>query len=78
MIEKKKVAYEGRPISTEPHRLKLFLEGKSRNEVKKRLYAVCGDSSPSMGTIKENRLSEQRRSFTISLKSPDTPTFRLG
>jgi len=29
----------------------LFLEGKSRSEIKKRLDAVYGDSSPSMATV---------------------------
>ena len=30
----------------------LFLEGKSRSEIKERLDAVYGDSSPSMATVK--------------------------
>ena len=38
----------------------LFLEGKSRSEIKERLDAVYGDSSPSMATVK-NRFNKFQR-----------------
>ena len=41
----------------------LFLEGKSRSEIKQRLDAVYGDSSPSMATVK-NWLNEFQRGRT--------------
>jgi len=42
----------------------LFLEGKSRSEIKERLDAVYGDSSPSMVTVKNwfNEFLRGRRS----------------
>lgn len=41
----------------------LFLEGKSRSEIKERLDAVYGDSSPSMATVK-NWFNEFQRGRT--------------
>jgi len=41
----------------------LFLEGKSRIEIKERLDAVYGDSSPSMATVK-NWFNEFQRGRT--------------
>ena len=43
----------------------LFLEGKSRSEIKERLDAVYGDSSPSMATVKNwfNEFQRGRTSF---------------
>ena len=41
----------------------LFLEGKSRSEIKERLDAVYGDSSPSMVTVK-NWFNEFQRGRT--------------
>lgn len=38
----------------------LFLEGKSRNEIKERLDAVYGDFSPSMDQLKQFTLSGER------------------
>jgi len=40
----------------------LFLEGKSRSEFKEHLDTVCGESSPSMATIK-NWFNEFQRVF---------------
>lgn len=41
----------------------LFLEGKSRSEIKERLDAVYGDASPSMATVK-NWFNEFQRGRT--------------
>jgi len=47
----------------------LFLEGKSRSEIKERLDAVYGDSSHSMATVK-NWLSEFQRGRTSVFDEP--------
>jgi len=47
----------------------LFLEGKSRREVKERLDAVYGDSSPSMATVK-NWFNEFQRGRTSVFDDP--------
>ena len=47
----------------------LFLEGKSRIEIKERLDAVYGDSSPSMATVK-NWLDEFQRGRTSFFDEP--------
>jgi hypothetical protein len=45
----------------------LFLEGKSRSEIKERLDAVYGDSSPSMATVKNgfNRYVHSNTNISI-------------
>jgi len=48
----------------------LFLEGKSRSEIKERLDAVYGDSSPSMATIK-NWFNEFQRGRTSVFDSTE-------
>ena len=50
----------------------LFLEGKSRSEIKERLEVVYGDSSPSMATVK-NWFNEFQRGRTSVFGEP-----RLG
>ena len=52
----------------------LFLEGKSRSEIKKRLDAVYGDSSASMATVK-NWFNEFQRGRTSVFDEtrPDAP-----
>ena len=47
----------------------LFLEGKSRSEIKERLDAVYGDSSPSMATVK-NWFNEFERRHTSVFDEP--------
>jgi len=47
----------------------LFLEGISRSEIKERLDAVYGDSSPSMATVK-NGLNEFKRGRTSVFDEP--------
>jgi len=47
----------------------LFLEGKSRSEIKERLDAVYGDSSPSMATVK-NWFNEFQRGRTSVFDEP--------
>ena len=47
----------------------LFLKGKSRSEIKERLDAVCGDSSPSMATVK-NLFNEFQRARTSVFDEP--------
>jgi transposase len=47
----------------------LFLEGKSRSEIKDRLDAVYGDSSPSMATVK-NWFNEFQRGRTSVFDEP--------
>jgi len=47
----------------------LFLEGKSRSEIKERLDAVYGDSSPSMATVK-NWFNEFQRGHTSVFDEP--------
>jgi len=47
----------------------LFLEGKSRSEIKERLDAVYGDSSPSMATVK-NSFNEFQRGRTSVFDEP--------
>jgi len=47
----------------------LFLEVKSRSEIKERLDAVYGDSSPSMATVK-NWFNEFQRGPTSVLDGP--------
>ena len=47
----------------------LFLEGKSRSEIKERLDAVYGDSSPSMVTVK-SRFNEFQRDRTSVSDEP--------
>lgn len=47
----------------------LFLEGKSRSEIKERLDAVYGDSSPSMATVK-NWFNEFQRGRTSVFDDP--------
>ena len=47
----------------------LFLEGKSRSEIKERLDAVYGDSSPSMATVK-NWFKEFQRGRTSIFDKP--------
>ena len=47
----------------------LFLEGKSRSEIKERLDAVYGDSSPSMATVK-NWFNEFQRGRTSVCDEP--------
>jgi len=47
----------------------LFLERKSRSEIKERLDAVYGDSSPSMATVK-NRFNEFQRGRTSVFDEP--------
>ena len=47
----------------------LFLEGKSRSEIKERLDAVYGDSSPSMATVK-NLFNEFQRARTSVFDEP--------
>ncbi|XP_044313292.1 uncharacterized protein LOC123037293 [Drosophila rhopaloa] len=47
----------------------LFLEGKSRSEIKERLDAVYGDSSPSMATVK-NWFTEFQRGRTSVFDEP--------
>ena len=47
----------------------LFLEGKSRSEIKERLDAVYGDSSPSMATVK-NWFNEFQRGRTSVFNEP--------
>ena len=47
----------------------LFLEGKSRSEIKKRLDAVYGDFSPSMATVK-NWFKEFERGRTSVFNEP--------
>ena len=47
----------------------LFLEGKSRSEIKERLDAVYGDFSPSMETVK-NWINEFQRGRTSALDEP--------
>ena len=46
----------------------LFLEGKLRSEIKERLDAVYGDSSPSMATVKNwfNDFNVVARRFLMS------------
>ena len=46
-----------------------FLEGKSRSEIKERLDAVYGDSSPSMATVK-NWFNEFQHSRTSVFDEP--------
>jgi len=47
----------------------LFLQGKSRSEIKERLDVVYGDSSPSMATIK-NWFNEIQRGRTSAFDEP--------
>ena len=47
----------------------LFLEGKSRSEIKERLDAAYGDSSPSMATVK-NWFNEFQRGRTSVVDEP--------
>ena len=47
----------------------LFLEGKSRSEIKERLNAVYGDSSPSIATVK-NWFNEFQRGRTLVFDGP--------
>ena len=47
----------------------LFLEGKSRSEIKERLGAVYGDSSPSRATVK-NLFNAFQRGRTSVFKEP--------
>ena len=47
----------------------LFLEGKSRSEIKERLDAVYDDSSPSMATVK-NWFNEFQRGRTSVFDEP--------
>jgi len=47
----------------------LFLEGKSRSEIKERLDAVYGDCSPSMATVK-NWFNEFQRGRTSVFDEP--------
>jgi len=47
----------------------LFLRGKSRSEIKERLDAVYGDSSPSMATVK-NWFNEFQRGRTSVFNEP--------
>ena len=47
----------------------LFLEGKSRSEIKERLDATYGDSSPSMATVK-NWFNELQRGRTSVFDEP--------
>jgi len=47
----------------------LFLEGKSRSEIKERLDAVYGDSSPSIVTLK-NCFNEFQRGRTSVFDEP--------
>jgi len=47
----------------------LFLEGKSRSEIKECLNAVYGDSSPSMATVK-NWFNEFQRGRTSVFDEP--------
>jgi len=47
----------------------LFLEGKSRSEIKELLDAVYGDSSPSMATVK-NWFNEFQRGRTSVFDEP--------
>ena len=47
----------------------LFLEGKSRSEIKERLDAVYNDSSPSMATVK-NWFNEFQLGRTSVLDEP--------
>jgi len=47
----------------------LFLEGKSRSEIKERLDAMCGDSSSLMATIK-NSFNEIQRGRTSVFDEP--------
>ena len=47
----------------------LFLEGKSRSEIKERLDAVYGDSYPSMATVK-NWFNEFQRGRTSVFDEP--------
>ena len=47
----------------------LFLEGKSRSEIKERLDAVYGGSSPSMATVK-NWFNEFQRGRTSVFDKP--------
>ena len=47
----------------------LFLEGKSRSEIKERLDAVYGDSSPSMAIVK-NWFNEFQRGRTSVFDEP--------
>ena len=49
----------------------LFLEGKSRSEIKERLDAVYGDSSSSMATVK-NLFNEFQRGRTSVFDEPHT------
>ena len=47
----------------------LFLERKSRSEIKERLNCVYGDSSPSMATVK-NSFNEFQRDRTSVFDEP--------
>jgi len=54
----------------------LFSEGKSRSEIKERLDAVYGDSSPSIATIK-NWFNEFQRGRTSVFDEPRHDGYRV-
>ena len=57
----------------------LFLEGNSHSEIKKRLDAVYGDSSPSMATVKNwfNEFQRGRTSVRFLISHTQVPQNRI-